>query len=69
MRKTAKDLQLQVSSIEYVTGIPLDLAYYCGAWRVIDTDGKEIISSRSIPSLYTQLKAVILFLEITDIKL
>lgn len=69
MRKSHKDLVVQVLSIEYLTGIPLDLAYYCGAWRVVDTNGNEIISAGTIPEMYKQLSAVLTFLSILHIKL
>lgn len=69
MRKNHKDLVLQVLSIEYLTGIPLDIAYYCGAWRVVDTNGYEIISAGTIPEMYKQLSAVISVLAMMHIRL
>lgn len=69
MRKNPNDVLFQVLSIEYLTGIPLDLAYYCGAWRVVDTNGNEIISAGTIPEMYKQLSAVLTFLSILHIKL
>ena len=69
MRKNCKDLIIQVSSIEYLTGIPLDLFYYCGAWRVVDTNGYEIISAGTITEMYKQLSAVLTFLAMPYIRL